>query len=76
MGGRQWLPLTTEAILLGVDCVRIGMEDCIWMYPHKDVKIKSCAEVINKVANIARELGREIASPSEAAKILACSLRP
>lgn len=70
IGGRSWLPLTIEAIMLGVDCVRIGMEDTIWMYPHKDEKIHSCAEVVNKVVTIAKELGREIATPAEARQIL------
>ncbi len=65
IGGHSWLPLITEAITLGVDCVRIGMEDTIWMYPHKDEKIKSCAEVIRKVTTITRELGREIATPED-----------
>lgn len=69
-GGRNWLPLTTMAIMLGVDQVRIGMEDCVYMYPHRDEKIRSNADVVRKVATIARELGREIATPAEARKIL------
>jgi uncharacterized protein (DUF849 family) len=70
VGGRNWLPLTVEVIMLGADCVRIGMEDTIFMYPHKDEKIKSCGDVVRKVAGIARELGRDIATPAEARKIL------
>jgi 3-keto-5-aminohexanoate cleavage enzyme len=70
VGGRNWLPLTVGAIMLGVDCVRIGMEDTIWMYPHKDEKIRSCAQVVSKVATIATELGRDIATPSQAKEIL------
>ena len=69
-GGRNWLPLSTFAILMGVDAVRVGMEDQIWMYPHKDEKIKKSADVTRKVANIARELGREIATPEQARKIM------
>jgi len=68
-GGHNWLPLTIEAIMLGVDCVRVGMEDAIWMYPHKDEKIKSAADVVHKVATIAKELGREIATPAETRKM-------
>ncbi len=70
VGGHNWLPVTVEAIMLGADCVRIGMEDTIWMYPHKDDKIKRCADVVKKIVTIARELGREIATPAEAKKIL------
>ena len=69
IGGHNWLPLIMEAITLGADCVRVGMEDTIWMYPHKDEKIKSCAEVIKKVATITRELGREIATPQDAKQL-------
>lgn len=65
VGGHNWLPTIIEAIMLGVDCVRIGMEDSIWMYPRKNQKIKSCAEVIRKVGTIAKELGRDIATPKE-----------
>ncbi|MDP2644392.1 MAG: 3-keto-5-aminohexanoate cleavage protein, partial [Desulfobacterales bacterium] len=32
IGGRGWLPLILEAITVGVDCIRIGMEDAIYMY--------------------------------------------
>ena len=70
IGGHNWLPLTIFAIMLGTDCVRIGMEDTLWMYPHREEKITRCADVVKKVATIARELGREIATPMEARKIL------
>jgi len=69
-GGRNWLSLSVFAILMGVDIVRVGMEDHLWMYPHKDEKIKQSADEVRKIATIARELGREIATPTEARKIL------
>jgi len=69
-GGRNWLPLTTFAIMMGVDAVRVGMEDHLYTYPHRDEIIKSNAEETRKVVNIARELGREIATPREARKIM------
>jgi 3-keto-5-aminohexanoate cleavage enzyme len=67
--GRNWLPTTVEAILSGGH-VRAGMEDGIYMYPDKDELIKSSAQVVSKVRRIAEELGREIATPAEARKIL------
>jgi len=69
-GGRNWLPLTVFSIMMGVENVRVGMEDHLWMYPHNDEKIRSSADETRKVANIARELGREIATASEAREIL------
>jgi 3-keto-5-aminohexanoate cleavage enzyme len=67
--GRNWLPVTVEAIMSGGH-VRAGMEDSIYMYPHKDDLIKSSAEVVTKIRRIAEEMGREIATPKEARKIL------
>lgn len=69
-GGRNWLPMTVSAILLGIDMVGVGMEDCLWMYPHKDEIMKKNSEVIGKVVTITRELGREIATPAQAREIL------
>jgi 3-keto-5-aminohexanoate cleavage enzyme len=70
IGGHSWLPITVEAIMLGVDCVRVGMDDTLWMYPHKDELIVSAADVVRKIITIATELGREIATPQEARAIL------
>lgn len=70
VGGRNWLPLTTEAILQGFDLVRIGMEDTAMLYPHEDDPIESCAQVVDKVATIAEELGREVATPDQARELL------
>ena len=67
--GRNWLPVTVEAILCGGH-VRAGMEDSIYLYPHKDDLIRSSAEVVTKIRRIAEELGREIATPKEARQIL------
>jgi uncharacterized protein (DUF849 family) len=65
-GGRNWLAMSTFAILLGVDTIRVGMEDHVHMYPHKTEKIRRSADEVRKIATIARELGREIATPAEA----------
>lgn len=69
-GGRNWLPLTNYAILAGYDLVRIGMEDAAMLYPHSDERIDSCAQVVEKVATIARELGRDVATPDQARELL------
>jgi len=70
VGGRNWLALTTFGILLGIDGVRVGMEDHLYMYPHKDEMIKDSADETRKIAAITTELGREIANPKDARKIL------
>jgi len=47
---------------------RVGFEDNIFI--ERGVLAKSNAELVEKVVRIARELGREIATPDEARKIL------
>ena len=62
----HWQVLT-QSILLGGH-VRVGMEDS----PYLDggaTLAKSNAELVEKIVKISRELGREIATPSEARKI-------
>lgn len=59
--------VATLAILMGGHA-RVGMEDNIFI--EKGVLAKSNADLVEKVVRIARELGREIATPEEARKIL------
>jgi uncharacterized protein (DUF849 family) len=59
--------LATMAIITGGHA-RVGFEDNIFI--EKGVLAKSNAELVEKVVRIARELGREIATPDEARKIL------
>lgn len=48
--------------------VRVGMEDNIFI--QRGVLAKSNAEFVEKVVRMARDIGREIATPDEARKIL------
>lgn len=70
IGGRNWLPLTTLAIMLGADVVRVGMEDSLYVYPHRDELISSNRSVVEKTIAIAKELGRPIATVAETRQIL------
>jgi 3-keto-5-aminohexanoate cleavage enzyme len=58
---------TTLSILLGGN-VRVGFEDNI--YIEKGRLAKNNAESVAKIVRIARELGRQVASPSEARQML------
>lgn len=73
-GGRNWLPITMEAILRGVDYVRIGIEDFYWMYPHRDDVIQENMQVVNKIVEFCDLIGREIATPHQAREILGIEL--
>lgn len=65
--GRHELPLAAMAIILGGH-VRVGFEDNI--YYTRGVLAKSNAELVARVVRLAAELGRPIAEPDEARKIL------
>lgn len=65
--GRHELPLATMAIILGGH-VRVGFEDNV--YYSKGELAKSNAQLVERIVRIAKELGREIATPDEAREIL------
>ena len=65
--GRYEFSLATAAIIDGGH-VRVGFEDNV--YISKGVLAKSNGELVAKVVRIAKELGREIANPTEAREIL------
>ncbi|MEZ6144201.1 MAG: 3-keto-5-aminohexanoate cleavage protein [Planctomycetaceae bacterium] len=62
----QWRILTTAIILGGH--VRVGMEDNPFLSPGEYAT--SNAQLVEKIARISRELGREVASPDEARAII------
>ena len=69
--GRSAFTLAAPAIVMGGN-VRVGFEDNIYL--SRGVKAASNGELVEKVVRLSRELGREIASPEEARRIL--SLKP
>ena len=69
--GRAAFTLAAPTIVMGGN-VRVGFEDNIYL--SRGVKAKSNGELVEKVVRLSRELGREIASPEEARRIL--SLKP
>ena len=65
--GRGEFPIAVMAIVMGGH-VRVGFEDNIYL--EKGVLAKSNGELVAKAVRLAKELGREIATPDEARKIL------
>ena len=65
--GRFEFPLAAAAIIDGGH-VRVGFEDNVFI--SKGVVAKSNGELVAKVVRIAKEFGREIATPAEARQIL------
>ena len=73
-GSRNWMPITMTAILAGVDLVRVGIEDCYWLYPHKDEIIESNTQVVKLIVDFAHMIGREVATPQQAREIMGMKL--
>ncbi len=65
--GRHEIPMATAAIIMGGHA-RVGFEDNIYL--SKGVLAESNGQLVEKVVRIAKELGREIATPAEAREIL------
>jgi 3-keto-5-aminohexanoate cleavage enzyme len=65
--GRHELPLGTMAISMGGH-VRVGFEDNV--YYEKGVPAASNAQLVARIARLAKELGRTPATPNEARQIL------
>jgi 3-keto-5-aminohexanoate cleavage enzyme len=61
------LPMAITGMVMGGH-VRVGLEDNI--YYSKGVLAKSNAQLVERVVRVAKEFGREIATPSDARKIL------
>lgn len=68
--GKAEIPLAAAAIIIGGH-VRVGLEDNLFM---PDGSLATNFQLVEKIVAIAREIGREIASPEEARAIL--SLNP
>jgi 3-keto-5-aminohexanoate cleavage enzyme len=69
--GSAQLPLTTLGMILG-GCVRVGMEDNLFY--SKGKMVEGNAQLVARTVRLARELGKEPATPDEARRIL--GLRP
>ena len=65
--GRHQLPLATMGLLLGGH-VRVGLEDNV--YYRRGELAESNAQLVERTARIAAELGRPVATPAEARRIL------
>ena len=67
-GGRWQIPLAAAAMAMGAPNIRVGLEDSL--YAGKGKMAKSSADQVKMAANIAKELGLDIATPDDAREIL------
>ncbi len=69
--GAAQLPLTTMAMILG-GCIRVGLEDNIM---YRKGELATNAQLVARAVRLARELGKEPATPDEARQILGLPAR-
>src|SRR2546428_993370 len=69
MNGRATFYITVFAMMMGLH-VRVGMEDTVWRYPHKDDMIQSNVEIVKQTIEVAKYLGRAPATSDEYRKIV------
>lgn len=68
--GRAGSYLAAAAVLLGAHAIRMGMEDTIWQYPHRDDRITSNAEAFRRGKQLVELLGLECATSDEYRKLV------
>ena len=71
--GRAHLPICMMGLILDGH-IRVGMEDNI--YYRRGELAKTNAQLVERIVRIAKEYGREVATPKEARKILGLKKRP
>ena len=67
--GRASIYITALALLMGLH-VRVGTEDTVWRYPHRDEKLQSSLQAFQSAKALCEILGREIASADEIRNIM------
>ncbi|MBS7527273.1 3-keto-5-aminohexanoate cleavage protein [Fusibacter paucivorans] len=72
--GRASSYLATLAVLMGCH-IRVGMEDTVWKWPHKDDKIENNAKTFLDYKQLCALLGREVASPNDYRKLIGLPLK-
>jgi 3-keto-5-aminohexanoate cleavage enzyme len=72
--GRASSYLVTVAATMGLH-VRVGMEDTVWRWPHRDEKLESNLQALETARTIVEALGREVATFAEYREIVGLPAR-
>lgn len=62
--GRSANYMATLAMIMGLH-IRIGLEDTVWRYPHKDELLETNLEMLERVKQTAEVCGRRLATAAE-----------
>jgi len=74
MAGRAGLFLVAAAILLGLIGARVGMEDALYMYPHRDEMIRSNVTVVRQVVAMVEALGRKVGTADDYRRFIGANI--
>ena len=72
--GRAGALMTTLAMMLGLH-IRVGMEDTLYCYPHREELMPNNAWAVRRARAIAEALGRKVANANEYRKLMGMSPR-
>lgn len=72
--GRAAIYVVTAAALLGLH-VRVGMEDTVWLWPHRNEKVQSNLQYLEMAKSMAQVLGRDIATHAEYRQMVGMPVR-
>jgi 3-keto-5-aminohexanoate cleavage enzyme len=72
--GRAAMYVVTAAALLGLH-VRVGMEDTVWLWPHRNEKVQSNLQYLEMAKSLAQVLGRDIATHEEYRQMVGMPVR-
>jgi len=72
--GRSGMYAATIAMAMGWH-VRVGMEDMVFKWPHRDIKVESNGDEVRRAVAIARSLGREPATANEYRQMIGLPIR-
>jgi 3-keto-5-aminohexanoate cleavage enzyme len=70
MAGRPGLYLIPLAIILGLMGARVGMEDSLYIYPHKDEMINDNIMLVKRTVAMVEALGRKVGTADDYRKFL------
>ena len=72
--GRASMYVVTAAAALGLH-IRVGMEDTVWLWPHRDERVESNMQFLEMAKALAGVLGREVASHAEYRRMVGMDVR-
>jgi uncharacterized protein (DUF849 family) len=72
--GRAGHYLATTGMLLGLH-VRVGTEDNVYRFPHRDELLEGNREMVDRVAATAKALGRRLATPAQFREMIGLKAR-